>query len=64
LLGVEYIIGDESYRKLPENEKKFWHPHAYEILSGQLVAPALPKQGDDIFPRIAEDLGQDLAHVA
>lgn len=25
-----------------EDEKQYWHPHNYEILSGQLVAPGLP----------------------
>lgn len=42
LLGVEYIISDKLYRKLPEEEKKYWHPHTYEVLSGLLVAPDLP----------------------
>jgi len=50
LLGVEYIIGDDTYKSLSDEEKKYWHPHAYEILSGQLVAPDLAMQGDDIFP--------------
>jgi hypothetical protein len=58
LLGIEYIITDEKYRKLPENEKKYWHPHAYEILSGQLIAPSLPKQGDDIFPGLLKTWGK------
>ncbi|MGH7150684.1 MAG: DUF1264 domain-containing protein, partial [Planctomycetota bacterium] len=50
LLGVEYIVTDKAYRSLPEAERKYWHPHAYEILSGQLVAPNLPKEGDEVFP--------------
>src|SRR5688572_20310466 len=32
LLGVEYIISDEQYRALSEAEKKYWHPHTYEVL--------------------------------
>lgn len=39
ILGVEYIISDKLYRKLPEAEKKYYHPHAYEITSGLLIAP-------------------------
>ncbi len=42
ILGVEYIISDKLYRSLPDAEKKFYHPHTYEIISGQLIAPALP----------------------
>jgi hypothetical protein len=40
LLGVEYIISDRLYRELPESEKKYWHPHTYEVLAGGLIAPA------------------------
>jgi hypothetical protein len=50
ILGIEYIITDDAYRKLPAGEKTYWHPHAYEILSGQLIAPDMPKHGDDAFP--------------
>ncbi len=58
LLGVEYIINDETYKTLSEDEKKYWHPHAYEILSGQLVAPDMPKMGDDIFPGLITTWGK------
>lgn len=58
LLGVEYIISDETYRSLTENERKYWHPHAYEIISGQLVAPDLPNDGDDIFPGLITTWGK------
>lgn len=42
LNGVEYIISQRIFEDLPKEEKKYWHPHNYEILSGQLVAPGLP----------------------
>jgi hypothetical protein len=42
LIGVEYVISDEAYRKLPDDEKKFWHPHTYEVLGGGLIAPGMP----------------------
>ncbi|MCI0589278.1 MAG: OBAP family protein [Planctomycetes bacterium] len=58
LLGVEYIVTEKVYRSLPEGEKKFWHPHAYEILSGQLVAPNLPKEGDEVFPGLITTWGK------
>ncbi len=41
ILGVEYIVSDKLYRSLPEAEKKFWHPHTYEITSGLLIAPGM-----------------------
>lgn len=42
LNGIEYIISEKLFASLPEDEKKYWHPHNGEILSGQLVAPGLP----------------------
>lgn len=42
LIGIEYIISEKLFDTLPTQEKKFWHPHNYEILSGQLVAPWVP----------------------
>jgi hypothetical protein len=41
--GVEYIISEKLFESLPADEKKYWHPHNGEILSGQLVAPGIPK---------------------
>ncbi|BGP29492.1 hypothetical protein JCM10296v2_001231 [Rhodotorula toruloides] len=37
LIGVEYIVAEEIFKKLPEDEKKYWHSHKYEVESGQLV---------------------------
>ncbi len=42
LIGVEYIVSERLFETLPEDEKPSWHPHNYEILSGQLTAPGLP----------------------
>ncbi len=39
LHGLEYIISEKVYDTLPPVEQSYWHPHNYEILSGQLVAP-------------------------
>lgn len=42
LNGIEYIISERIYETLPQEERASWHPHNYEILSGQLVGPGLP----------------------
>jgi hypothetical protein len=42
LNGIEYIISESIFETLPEDEKPYWHPHNYEILSGQLIAPGVP----------------------
>jgi hypothetical protein len=52
LLGVEYIITDELYRALPESEKKYYHPHSYEILAGQLIAPGMATEKEDELMKV------------
>lgn len=42
LNGIEYIISERLLETLPVEERKLWHPHNAEILSGQLVAPGIP----------------------
>jgi hypothetical protein len=46
LNGIEYIISEKIFAGLPEDEKKYWHPHNGEILSGQLVAPGIPDMAE------------------
>jgi hypothetical protein len=44
--GVEYIVSEKLFKSLPAEEKKLWHPHNGEILSGQLVAPGIPSAAE------------------
>jgi hypothetical protein len=44
--GIEYIVSEKLYSSLPAGEKQYWHPHNYEILSGELVAPGLPEAAE------------------
>jgi hypothetical protein len=46
LHGVEYIISEKLYSQLPPEEKMYWHPHNYEVLSGELVMPGLPETAE------------------
>lgn len=46
LMGVEYIISARLFETLPEEEKKLWHSHDYEVKSGSLVAPGLPQAAE------------------
>jgi Protein of unknown function (DUF1264) len=49
LLGVEYIVSDEIFRKLPDVEKRYWHPHTYEVLAGGLIAPSMKPEDELAF---------------
>jgi Protein of unknown function (DUF1264) len=51
LIGVEYIVSEKLFGTLPDAERGYWHPHNFEILSGQLVAPGLPDAAEKAFLR-------------
>ena len=46
LTGIEYIISEKLFATLPDSERRYWHPHNGEILSGQLVAPGIPEPAE------------------
>ena len=52
LIGVEYLVSDAAYRKLPESEKKYWHAHTYEVLGGGLVAPGMAAADEANFMKM------------
>jgi hypothetical protein len=52
LIGVEYIVSERLFATLPEAEQGLWHPHNYEILGGDLIAPGLPEAAEHAFLRL------------
>jgi hypothetical protein len=36
LIGIEYLVSDALYQKMPPGEKVYWHDHNYEVDSGLL----------------------------
>lgn len=51
LMGVEYIISEQLFKTLPEDEKALWHSHVHEVKSGQLVAPGIPETAEHALMR-------------
>ncbi len=49
LIGIEYIVSEERFRALPEDEKRLWHSHHYEVKSGTLVAPGVPALAEHAY---------------
>lgn len=49
LIGIEYIVSEERFRALPEDEKRLWHSHRYEVKSGVLVAPGIPEMAEHAY---------------
>jgi hypothetical protein len=51
LIGIEYIVSEKIFKSLPEDEKKLWHSHHYEVKSGELTAPGVPNVAEHAFMR-------------
>ncbi len=49
LIGIEYIVTEERFRSLPDDEKRLWHSHHYEVKSGVLVAPGVPELAEHAY---------------
>lgn len=49
LIGIEYIISEARFRALPEEEKRLWHSHHYEVKSGTLMAPGIPELAERAY---------------
>ena len=49
IMGVEYIVSKKLFDGLPDDEKKLWHSHVYEVKSGALVAPGVPQVAEHAF---------------
>ncbi len=49
LIGIEYIISEERFRNLPQEEKRLWHSHHYEVKSGTLIAPGIPELAEHAY---------------
>ena len=49
LIGIEYIVSEKLFGTLPDDEKKLWHSHHYEVKSGELIAPGVPEPGEHAF---------------
>ena len=59
LAGVEYIVSKALFDSLPAEEKRLWHGHAYEVSSGQLIAPGIPDVAEhELMEKIAGTYGK------
>ncbi|RCW46120.1 uncharacterized protein DUF1264 [Halopolyspora algeriensis] len=52
LIGIEYIVSEQLFATLSQEEKSLWHPHNFEVLSGQLVAPGLPEKAEKALMKL------------
>jgi hypothetical protein len=47
LIGVEYVISEQKFGQLPQNEAKLWHPHRKEIDDGLLTIHNVTKNCEE-----------------
>ncbi|MDE2509286.1 MAG: DUF1264 domain-containing protein [Planctomycetota bacterium] len=52
LLGVEYLVSDELYQKMPPEERVYWHDHKHEVDAGLLRS--VTQTGDDEKKTLAQ----------
>ena len=45
LIGIEYLVSDAIYQKMPAEEKAYWHDHKHEVDAGLLKS--LTQTGED-----------------
>lgn len=61
IMGVEYIISERLFKKLPAEEKKLWHSHVYEVKSGTLVAPGIPDVAEhELMEKLVSTYGKTI----
>lgn len=61
IMGIEYIVSERLFKTLPDEEKKLWHSHSYEVKSGTLVAPGLPDAAEhELMEEIVSTYGKTL----
>lgn len=61
LMGVEYIVSEKLFKQLPEEEKKLWHSHDYEVKSGLLIAPGIPDVAEhELMEKLVSTYGKTI----
>ncbi len=64
LIGIEYLVSDAVYQKMPAEEKAYWHDHKYEVDAGLLKS--LTQTGEDekkTMAAVRTALGQGVSHL-
>ncbi|GAB2778399.1 OBAP family protein [Rhabdobacter roseus] len=61
IMGIEYIVTKRMFDQLSAEEKKLWHSHAYEVKSGLLIAPGIPKVAEhELMEKLVTTYGKTI----
>jgi len=59
IMGIEYIISEKLFKTLDAEEKRLWHSHHYEVLSGELIAPGIPELAEhELMEKLVSTYGK------
>src|SRR5690554_1414166 len=61
IMGIEYIVSERLFEQLPDEEKKLWHSHHYEVKSGTLIAPGIPETAEhELMEKLVSTYGKTI----
>ena len=64
LIGVEYLVSDAVFEKMPAEEKAYWHDHKYEVDAGLLKSlTQIGRRGESDARQGPDALRQGLPHL-
>ena len=64
LIGVEYLVSGDVFKKMPAEEKAYWHDHKYEVDAGLLKSlTQIGRRREVDAGQGAHALWQGLSHV-
>lgn len=59
LIGIEYIVSERLFAEFPDEDKRLWHSHSFEVRSGTLIAPNLPLAAEhELMKRVIRTYGK------
>jgi hypothetical protein len=59
MMGIEYVVSEKLFKTLPAEEKALWHSHAYEVKSGELIAPGIPEVAEhELMEKLVSTYGK------
>ncbi|MCE6992960.1 OBAP family protein [Dyadobacter sp. CY323] len=61
IMGIEYIITAPMFETLTQEEKRLWHSHGFEVSSGSLIAPGIPKPAEhELMEKLISTYGKTI----
>ncbi|KAF2434096.1 DUF1264-domain-containing protein [Tothia fuscella] len=63
LIGIEYMISPRLYNTLPQEERRYWHSHVFEVKSGMLIMPTPTGVPESVWEVAETKEMEDVIHI-